>query len=258
MPTMNLMVGNIGTGKSLIARKLMIDGAKVVNMDTIQRMFSGGDYGRYDKHAKPLYHATESAAIETALQLGLDVVIDRTNMDQERRARFIEMASDHNAYVIAYDFGAGDEQALNRRLVSPRKVPQVTWRGVFDYMQSSYEEPSLDEGISEIIKPPRRYIFHAFDFDDVLAENQFPKIGPAIVDNVAVLRKLWTDYSNIIIVWSCRDGDYSAQMRHWMIEQGIPFDFINENPMFLPGSRKIFAHKYYDDRNVIITTQEVT
>ena len=251
MPTLNLMVGNIGTGKSLIARKLMIDGARVVCMDAIQRMIAGGDYDRYDKAAGKVYHAAEDAAILTALELGLSVVIDRTNIDRKTRARFIDMAKQYDAQVVAWDFGKGNEHSLKRRLAEPHGVPQVTWQGVHDYMGGRYEAPTGNEGIDIVREPPAKYTFHAFDFDGVIVENRFPEIGDIIDQNVGLLRRLWSDYSNIIIVWSCRSGDYSAQMRKFMIEKGIPFDFINENPMWEPGGRKLFAHHYYDDRNEI-------
>lgn len=249
--TLNLMVGNIGTGKSLIARKLMIDGAKVVNMDALQRMVAAGDYDRYDKSAKEVYHRTEDQAILSCLELGLDVVVDRTNIDVKTRARFIDMGKQYDANIVAWDFGGGDEESLKRRLARPHGVPRVTWEGVHEYMASSYEPPFVEEGLDEIAVPPARFRYHAFDFDGWLVENRFPDIGDFVDQNVERLKALWRDYSNIIIIWSCRDGDYSAQMRKWMIEEGIPFDFIGENPMWEPGSRKIFAHHYYDDRNFV-------
>jgi len=252
MAALNLMVGNIGTGKSLIARKLMIDGAKVVNMDALQRMIAAGDYDRYDKAAKKVYHAAEDAAILSCLELGLDVVVDRTNIDRKTRARFIDMGKQYDAKIIAWDFGKGDEHSLRRRLGHPHGVPQVTWEGVHEYMAGKYEAPDLAEGISEIVIHPKRFTAHAFDFDGVIVENRFPEFGDIIDQNVELLRRLWSDYSNLIIVWSCRSGDYSAQMRHFMIEHGIPFDFINENPTWEPGGRKLFAHHYYDDRNEIV------
>jgi len=50
-------------------------------------------------------------------------------------------------------------------------------------------------------------------------------------------------------LWTCRSGDYLDQMRKFLIDNSIPYDFINENPMVNFGSPKIYANKYYDDRN---------
>ncbi len=55
--------------------------------------------------------------------------------------------------------------------------------------------------------------------------------------------------SKVVIIRTCRSGDYENQARKFLIDSKIPFDFINENPLFDTGSRKIFAHVYYDDRN---------
>lgn len=50
-------------------------------------------------------------------------------------------------------------------------------------------------------------------------------------------------------------GDKLNRMRKFLIDEKIPFDFINENPLVDFGSRKIFAHEYYDDRNKKLTEE---
>ena len=98
-------------------------------------------------------------------------------MDRKRRKRFIELGQSFDAHIIAYDFGAGRDSDLQRRLDSPRGQTHETWIKVFDWMRSAYEKPSFDEGFHQLITPPRSYRFHAFDFDGTLCENRFPEIG---------------------------------------------------------------------------------
>lgn len=239
----------IGSGKSLIASKLAKMNNVIVNMDTIARMIGGGEYGLYDKEKKEIYHATEEVIITKALKQGFSVVIDRTNMDKKRRQRFINIGKQYAKEIIAYDWGSGSEEQLQRRLKYPQGVPVDTWRNVFEFMKKSYEIPTEDEGFSKIIKTPQKFKFYAFDFDGVIVENKFPEIGEIIDGTVNKINALYEDLANIIIVWTCRSGDFEHRIRDFMLKHKILFDFINENPIVDFGSRKIFAHEYYDDRN---------
>ena len=175
-------------------------------------------------------------------------------MDHKKRTRFIEIGKKYAAKTIAYNWGAGDILGLDRRLDNPHGIPADQWEDVYEFMKKSYEPPSLKEGFSEIIEAPQKFRFHAFDFDGTIIEDGFPEIENAkiIPGQVERMNDLWQDISNIIIVWSCRTGDYENQMRSFLLKNKIPFDFINKNPCFETGSRKIFAHHYYDDRNTIL------
>lgn len=252
MPQLSICIGNIGTGKSLLASRFAKMGHVVVNMDLISKMIGGGEYGLYDSKKKEVYQNTEMAAIATALKNGFSVVIDRTNMDRKRRERFIEIGKKYAAEIVAYDWGAGDDDALLRRMEKPNGIPIETWKGVYKFMVKSYEPPVLEEGLSQIIEAPKKFKFHAFDFDGTIVKNKFPNIGEIIPRQVERMNNLWQDLSNIIIIWTCRNDDYENQMKAFLLKHRIPFDFINENPIFDPGARKIFAHEYYDDRNVMI------
>jgi Predicted kinase len=246
--SMNIFVGNIGSGKSVVARKLAFQGAAVFNMDSFQQMIAGGEYGAYDVAKKDIYQEAENLTIRKALEAGLSVVVDRTNMDRKRRERFIKIGQEFGAHIVAYDWGMGTPNNVLRRMKAPRGIPMQQWQDVYGTMLRSYEPPCIEEGIDEIIIPPAKYRFHAFDFDGTIIENKFPDIGAILDGTVEKMSRIYDDLSNIIIVWTCRDEDYTSQMRQFLLKNRIPFDFINENPIFDTGSRKIFAHKYYDDR----------
>jgi predicted kinase len=247
--SMNIFIGNIGSGKSILAHKLAFKGSVVFNMDAFQQMVAGGEYGAYDPDKKEIYQEAENLTIRKALEAGLSVVVDRTNMDRKRRERFIKIGQEFGAHIVAYDWGSGSNyDNVERRMKSPRGIPRSQWQEVFNAMQRSYDPPSIKEGFSEIIRVPMRYRFYAFDFDGTIVENKFPGIGEILDGTVEKINALYEDLSNIIIIWTCRDKEYTAQMRQFLLKHRIPFDFINENPIFDTGSRKIFAHEYYDDR----------
>ena len=117
-------------------------------------------------------------------------------------------------------------------------------------MKKSYEEPSVEEGFNLIIDAPKKFKFYAFDFDGTIVQNKFPDIGEIIDGTVDKMNKLWKDLANIIIVWTCRYSDVENEARAFLLKNKIPFDFINENPIVNYGSPKVFAHEYFDDRNM--------
>jgi len=249
---LRIMTGNIGSGKSLLASKFAKMGHVIVNMDSIQQMVGGGEYGLYDSEKKGIYHNTEMTVIESALNAGLSVVVDRTNMDQKGRARFIEVGKRHACEIISINFRRGDVGGLLRRQNSPNGIPGAQWEDVWNYMEKSYEPPSFEEGFNQLIEAPKNFRFYAFDFDGTIVENNFPEIGEIIDGTIERMNRAWQFLSNIIIIWSCRSGDYENQMRAFLLKNKIPFDFINRNPMFNMGSPKIFAHEYLDDRNRLL------
>lgn len=244
-----MMVGNTGSGKSFLASKFAQNGCVIINMDNIQQGMAGGEYGIYDPNKKDIYHAVEISAVTSALNHGFDVVIDRTNMDKKRRKRFIDLGKKYTDEIICYDYGPGDPDGLERRLKNPHGIPASQWKTVCAMLAERYEKPHLKEGFSHIYLPPKQFTFHAFDFDGTIAKNDFPNIGDIIPETVEEINWLWTALSNVIIIWTCRSGDHENQARSFLIKNNIPFDFINENPFFEMGSRKVFAHVYHDDRN---------
>ena len=250
---MIIFVGNIGIGKSLIASKLAKQGKAIINMDVIQSMLAGGEYGKYDPSKKDLYHAIETSAIETALQKGLDIVIDRTNIDKKTRKRFIEIGQKYQAEIVCYHFGVGEKlKCIANRMKNNRGISQETWSTVYDKIAEAYERPTEEEGFLDIVEMPQSYRSYAFDFDGCIVDNKLPKIGKPYFSTINKMRVLSEDLQNIIIVWTCRSGEYEYKMREFLNKENIPFDAINYNPVFETGSRKLFAHTYYDDRNGVI------
>ncbi len=247
---MIIPIGNIGSGKSTIAKKYTHLGYNVINMDTIQAMLSAGEYEMYDYHKKNVYSIIEKHSIEASLENGNSVFIDRTNMDKKTREKYIKIANSHNVDVIALNWGQGDLKTLTRRIDNPRGVEKETWKKVHSFMNEKYENPDISEGFSCIIEAPKKFKFHAFDFDGTIVENSYPEIGDIINSTVDKMNEIYSNHKNIVIVWSCRNGDDEYKMKKFLLDNKIPFDFINENPIFETGSRKIFAHEYYDDRNI--------
>lgn len=94
------------------------------------------------------------------------------------------------------------------------------------------------------------------DFDGTLAitEGTYPEIqGPIqeVIDYV-----LWQQKQGAYIVLvTMRENEELTQAVEWCKEQGLEFDTVNNNLLFMQeyfanNPRKIFCNEYIDDRNI--------
>ena len=95
----------------------------------------------------------------------------------------------------------------------------------------------------------------AVDFDGTLCEGKFPDIGAPILPVIEYVKRLRAA-GNIVILWTCRTGQNLADAVTWCKQQGLTFDYINENvkqnvEQYGGDTRKIFADVYIDDKTIL-------
>ena len=97
----------------------------------------------------------------------------------------------------------------------------------------------------------------AVDFDGILCENQFPKIGEPNYDMVSFTREL-IDMGHEVILWTSRVGQPLEDAVDWCGDRGLHFCAVNDNApsnkakykqMYPSGTRKVYADIYIDDHN---------
>lgn len=103
----------------------------------------------------------------------------------------------------------------------------------------------------EMLRP---HIF-AVDFDGTLCENKYPDIGAPIPTVIEFVKRQKAD-GNIIILWTCRAGQRLSDAVAWCENQGLIFDYVNENvkenvAMYGGDTRKVFADVYIDDKTLL-------
>jgi len=94
---------------------------------------------------------------------------------------------------------------------------------------------------------------YAVDFDGTLFKGKYP--GTDInYFNKPLLKWLIKKQKqgNIIILWTCRDGDLLMKSVETSAQLGLVFDYVNENTTdsikTWGDHRKVCAEKYIDDR----------
>lgn len=95
----------------------------------------------------------------------------------------------------------------------------------------------------------------AVDFDGTLAVTDYPKIIEPISE-VIYFCKRRKAVGDTLTLWTCRHGKELAEAVEWCKEQGLEFDYINENPpdriAIYGDCRKVYADMYIDDHNYFL------
>jgi len=92
----------------------------------------------------------------------------------------------------------------------------------------------------------------AIDFDNTLhLGKQFPFIGDPNLELINFIKEHQNDY--VFILWTMREGKQLKYAKEWIKEQGIKFDFYNQNTPWniakYGDKRKVYADYYIDDHN---------
>lgn len=94
----------------------------------------------------------------------------------------------------------------------------------------------------------------AVDFDGTLHTGKWPGIGSPAPYAVEIMNDL-KKAGHYLIIWTCREGKQQTEMVNWLLENGIPFDRINDHhpdsiKTYGGDARKVYAHLYVDDKQV--------
>ena len=95
----------------------------------------------------------------------------------------------------------------------------------------------------------------AVDFDGTVAITNYPEIICPIQDVIDYVKSEQQNGATIIL-WTCRHGKDLDEAVDWCKEQGLTFDYTNENMPELIAEygdcRKIYADEYIDDKAINI------
>lgn len=148
-----ILIGNIASGKSTYAKERAKEGAIIVNDDAIVTALHAGEYNLYSKDLKPLYKAIENQIIMTAVVMGHDVIVDRgLNITWEARQRLVGLGRSLDQEVVATLFVFEDPRIhASRRVKSDsRGYSYNYWLDVAERMQKDYQVPTRKEGFTSL------------------------------------------------------------------------------------------------------------
>lgn len=97
----------------------------------------------------------------------------------------------------------------------------------------------------------------AVDFDGVLCEDAFPRIGTPHYDVIQLVREI-IDAGHEVVLWTARADGRLTEAVEWCEDYGLRFCAVNENAPsnraryereFPGGTRKVYADVYLDDKS---------
>ena len=144
----------IGCGKSTLSAKYAKDGYLVLNDDSIVNAVHGNNYLLYNKKHKSLYKHIGNTIFAFAAATNTNLIIDRTNLSKETRARYLSMAREFGmtAKCILFEpTKTPEEYALKRFNSDSRGATLETWNKVAKEHISQYTKPTVEEGFTEVV-----------------------------------------------------------------------------------------------------------
>ena len=152
--SVEVLVGNIASGKSTYCKQRVQEGALVVNDDAIVNAVHSNDYTLYDVKLKPLYKAVENQIVISAITLGRDVLIDRgLNLTPKSRRRWIGLAHsmDVDCRCVVFKFEEPAVHANRRKQHDLRGHTYEYWLEVAEKFNNKHVSPTVKEGFDKII-----------------------------------------------------------------------------------------------------------
>ena len=146
-PTVYLMVGVPGSGKSFFAKHVLMNHPwyhrVYISSDDIREELCG-DAGDQSQNWKVFEIFYERAY--KALKNGHDVILDATHLTKKNRRKCRNRFKDLNCDFVAVQMGTSMEEALNRNQNRERVVPDYAMRRMINI----YEPISDDEGFNSV------------------------------------------------------------------------------------------------------------
>ncbi len=149
-----ILVGNIGSGKSTLSKKLAKAGYIIICRDALRYMVGAGEY-IFDILIEPMISLSTLDILKRAIDRSLNIVIDECNMSAQCRESYINIAKEHDEYklrCIQLPILSKKESVARRIQASHGNTPKRTWSRVWSMFNRVHQEPTLAEGFHEIIK----------------------------------------------------------------------------------------------------------
>lgn len=147
MKRIEILIGNIGAGKSTYCRQKVKEGYIVLSKDSVRYMFGAGSYV-WNEKLELAIHRGMMCMLAWLMSTNADVIIDETNMDKKSREEQLHCAVIYKYKATAVIFPKfSKEVSVGRRLSSNHgDASKEVWEEVWERKNSVYEKPTYEEG----------------------------------------------------------------------------------------------------------------
>jgi predicted kinase len=147
-----ILVGNIGSGKSTVAKEYAKEGFRVICRDDMRTMLAAGGY-LFEPALERAIHRASRALLENLMIDQIDVLIDETNMTKRGRKELISLGKLFNYAITGVVMSelSKAKSIANRAKDNLRGNGLYIWSQVWQKFNNAYDKPSLDEGFDSLI-----------------------------------------------------------------------------------------------------------
>lgn len=147
-----VLIGNIGCGKSTVARRYIDAGFVAIARDYLRYAIGEGKY-IFNRDYEHLIWKTERFMLRGFMELGANIVADEVGVSRQLRKMYIEHGKKYNYYIRAVVMPMlSMKDAVDRRMKDPHgQADRKLWEEVWTKFDSQYKEPTIEEGFDEII-----------------------------------------------------------------------------------------------------------
>lgn len=146
LPTLHMLIGVSGAGKSTYAKKLLNENTTIASSDMLRKYLWGDE--NEQKRPAVIFEYMEYEVLKAFAQ-GKSIVYDATNLNAERRKQFLDRLRHKfhlNFKAVCYCFDVPVETCIARQDKRERKVPEEVIRR----QAAQLQRPSFQEGWDSI------------------------------------------------------------------------------------------------------------
>ena len=148
MKKLVILIGNIGNGKSTLAKEYAKKGYVIICRDALRYMIGGGDY-IFNPKLEPAIIAGAVDITRWFMELGVNIIIDEVNVSKKYREHYLELAKENGYKSFAVVLPRlSKKESVDRRMnnshgIQTRKI----WEDVWNKFNDRYEYPSKEEAL---------------------------------------------------------------------------------------------------------------
>lgn len=258
MPTIHMIIGLPGSGKSSVAKNIARNSGAVIFESDAYRKEKYGDEKIQGDNSK-LFAEMQNDMIET-LKNGTSVVFDATNTRSKYRIPFIEQVNKFalvNAIVISVPLYICFERNLKRSRQVPEEVITRMWKDFqfptygegFDYIEVYPNFDVLDNAFIRIYDP-----FEKLAFLDKMEQDN-PHHSLTVGGHIREVMSAFTPYT--LEWWSAMLHDFGKEYTKTFDENGVAHFYGHENISAYNAPLHLMAFGTFSNHPIVTISQTV-